>query len=63
MAQWLDLSPLHDKILLYVGGDNLKSSNLMLVNTNWWENGDGTTRYQVGMIVLKPMDIQCLLYQ
>ena len=63
MAQWLDLSPLHDEILSYVDGDDWKSYDLMLVNTNWWKNRDGTTRYQVGTIVLIPMGFQGLLYQ
>ena len=56
MAQWLDLPPpLHDLILSYVGDDEWNSYDLMLVNTNWWKNRDGPTRYQVGTIVLKPM--------
>ena len=35
----------------------------MSVNTNWWNNRDGTTRYQVGTIVLIPTRFQDLLYQ
>ena len=35
----------------------------MLVNTNWWKNGDGTAWYQMGTIVLKLTGIQRLLYQ
>ena len=56
MAQWLDLSDkFQDNILSYIGDDDWKSSDLMLVNTRWWKNKDGTIRYQVGMIVLEPV--------
>ena len=64
MAQWLDLpTPLHDIILLYVGDDDWKSYDLMLMNTNWWKNRDETTQYQVSTIVLIPTGFHGFVYQ